>query len=78
MSGARPRHPDAVGDEVMIGNMFACDVAAVGWKTKRKAMPFQLDGKPITSSFVSVLVSRAEIEAAGVSISAERPIDHRW
>jgi hypothetical protein len=76
---ARPCHPEAVGDEVLIGNMFAGDFHAVGWKTKRKAKSYQLDGTRITTAgFVSVLVSRAEIEAAGVAITLSGPIDHRW
>lgn len=75
----RPRHPEARGDEVLIGNMFACDLPNVGWHTKRRAKAYQLDGKRITTAgFISVLVSRAEIEAAGVLIPATGIIDHRW
>lgn len=75
----RPTHPEAVGDEVLLGNMFGCDFAAVGWETKRKAKSYKLDGKRITApGFISVLVSRAEIVAAGVGIPPFGPIDHRW
>ena len=65
----RPRHPEAEADEELIGNMFAGDFKAVGWQSKRKARAYQLDGKRInTAGFISVLVSRREIEAAGVAI----------
>jgi len=75
----RPKHPEATGDEVLIGNMFSCDFLAVGWRTKRTAKSFQLDGKRITTrGFVSVLVSRAEIEAAGVAIPPDGVVDNRW
>ena len=75
----RPQHPEASGDEILIGNMFACDFPKVGWRTKRKAKSYQLDGRRITTAgFVSVLVSRAEIEAAGVVIPPDGPVDHRW
>jgi hypothetical protein len=75
----RPKHPEAQGDEVLVGNVFGVDFKAVGWRTKRRAKPYQLDGKRITTvGFVSVLVSRAEIEVAGVAIPDAGPIDHRW
>ena len=54
----RPQPPEAADDEVLIGNMFACDFPAVGWSTKRKAKSYQLNGERITTpGFVSVLVS---------------------
>jgi hypothetical protein len=78
-NSTRPRHPEADDDEVLIGNMFASDFPNVGWSTKRKARSYQLDGKRITTpGFVSVLVKRAEIEAAGVPIPADGVVDHRW
>lgn len=75
----RPQHPEATGDEVLVGNMFASDFRNVGWRTKRKAKAYQIDGKQITTTgFVSVLVSRAEIEGTGVSIPTTGAVDHRW
>ncbi len=73
----RPKHPEAIGDEVLIGNMWLTDFPTVGWKTKRKAAPYLLNGRRVTTpGFVSVLVSRAELEAAGVAIPIAGQIDY--
>lgn len=75
----RPRHPEAIGDEVMIGNMFTCDFPLVGWSTKRKATCYNLAGERLRpAGFVSILVSRAEIEAVGVVVPDSGTVDHRW
>lgn len=80
MTADRFHHPAADDDEVLLGNMFAGDFPMVGWQTKRKVQPsYGTDGKRITTQgFVSVLVKRSEIEAAGVGIPDIGPIDHRW
>lgn len=77
----RPVHPEALEGEVLIGNMWGSDFPKVGWKTKRAGrIAYLTNGKPIPKrqAFVPCFVQRAEIEAAGVDIPDEGPIDHRW
>lgn len=74
-------HPEASDDEVCIGNIWSCDFAAIGWQTKRLGkIPLSAEGERLRGgSMRPVLVSRAEIEAAGVVIPDDgRRVDHRW
>lgn len=71
-------HPEATPAETWIGNMFACDFQHVGWATKRLGKTaYETSGKPIPN-FRPVFVAKAELQTAGIDISAARPLDHRW
>jgi len=76
----RAAHPDALVGEVCIGNVYKVDFPAVGWATKRLGhTAVGTDGERVRGGNMRpVLVARAEIEAAGVAIPDEGPIDHRW
>lgn len=76
----RRSHPEARAGEVCVGNMFACDFAAVGWATKRMGVaPHDSEGRLLRGGkFRPVFVARAEIETAGVATPDAGVIDHRW
>lgn len=74
----RPVHPEQQPGEIFAGNVWTCDFTAVGWKTKRLGrLAYHADGRrmPNVRPF---FVGRAEIDAAGVSVPRNGPIDHRW
>lgn len=76
----RFNHPDAAPGEILLGGMFAADVASVGWASARAVRPaYDMTGQRITTpGWVNVLVAEAEVLAAGVPIPDTGPIDHRW
>ena len=76
----RFRHPEEQPGEVWLGNIYATDFKAIGWRTKRLGVtPFASDGTRLKGGNMRpVLVLRAEIEAAGVPIPPSGAIDHRW
>lgn len=73
-------HPEAVAGEVWLGNVYAVDFKFIGWTTKRLgSKPYDSYGAPLKGGNMRpVLVSRREIEEAGVAIPVVGPIDHRW
>jgi hypothetical protein len=76
----RVTHPLQRDDEVLLGSMFASDVRHLRWKSARAVTPaIDSDGNTIAPrTFVSVLVLRAELKAAGVHIPDRGPVQHLW
>lgn len=76
----RAVHPEADPNEVHIGNVYGADFQMVGWKTKRLGIrAMGSDGEVLKGGNMKpVFVKRAELEAAGVEIPDEGPVDHRW
>jgi hypothetical protein len=73
-------HPEAEAGEVWLGNVFAVDFKFIGWTTKRLgSKPYDSYGALLKGGNMRpVLVSRQEVEDAGVAIPAVGPINHRW
>ena len=73
-------HPEATADEILIGNIYACDFARVGWKTKRLGkVALDHSGKKLKGGNMRpVFAARSEVLLAFVDIPDIGPIDHRW
>jgi len=73
-------HPEAEAGEVWLGNIYGVDFKHISWATKRLGRePYDSYGAPLKGGNMRpVLVSRQEVEDAGVAIPVVGPIDHRW
>jgi hypothetical protein len=74
----RPLHPEAVGDEIFICNVWKCDFPAVGWNSKRLGSVAYSTAAAVLKALRPVFVQKSEIEAAGVDIPVRGAIDPRW
>ena len=71
-------HPAKRASEILIGNVEKTDVAASGWKTARtEGRAFDVRGRRLPRNIVPLFVERAEVEAAGIPISAKKAIPGR-